>query len=92
MTHLAAMARRPNITVQLIPREGAHIGLMGAFDMAETPDVLMAHLEHISEGLTTDNPAIVALASMRFDALKADAYRRSESRTLIEEMAEKWKP
>jgi hypothetical protein len=91
MAHLAAMARRPNITVQVIPREGAHVGLMGACDIAETPDVLMAHLEHISEGMTTDGPAIVALASMRFDSLKADAYRRSESLTLIEEMAEKWK-
>ncbi len=40
----------------------------------------------------TDSPAIVAQASTRFDALKADAYRRSESLTLIEEMAEKWKP
>jgi transcriptional regulator with XRE-family HTH domain len=92
VTHLAAMAQRPNITVQVIPRKGAHVGLMGAFDMAETPDVLMAHVEHISEGMTTDSPAIVALASMRFDALKADAYRRSESLTMIEEMVEKWKP
>ena len=32
-----------------------------------------------------------AQASTRFDALKADAYRRSESLILIEEMAEKWK-
>jgi hypothetical protein len=29
MTHLAAMARRPNITVQLIPREESHVGLTG---------------------------------------------------------------
>jgi len=37
----------------------------------------------------TDSPAIAAQTSTRFDALKADAYRRSESLTLIEEMAEK---
>ena len=92
MTHLAAMARRPNITVQLIPREEAHVGLTGSFDMAETTDAFVAHLEHIADGLMTDSPAIVAQASTRFDALKADAYRRSESLTLIEEMAEKWKP
>jgi Domain of unknown function (DUF5753) len=92
MTHLAAMARRPNITIQLIPREGAHVGLQGGFDMAETADAFVAHLEHISEGMTTDSPAIVAEASMRFDSLKADAYRRSESLTLIDEVAEKWKP
>jgi hypothetical protein len=92
MTHLAEMARRPNITVQLIPREEAHVGLTGAFSIAETADTVVAHLEHIADGLMTDSPAIVAQASTRFDALKADAYRRSESLTLIEEMAEKWKP
>jgi hypothetical protein len=92
MVHLAAIAQRPNITVQLIPREGAHVGLQGGFDMAQTPDALVAHLEHIAEGMTTDSPAIVAEASIRFDSLRADAYRRSESLALIEEMAEKWKP
>ena len=92
VTHLAAMAQRPNITVQVIPREGAHVGLQGAFDMAETPEVFVAHLEHIAEGMTTDSPAILAEASTRFDSLKADAYRRSESLALIEEMVEKWKP
>ena len=92
IAHLAAVARRPNITVQLIPREEAHVGLTGAFSMAETADAFVAHLEHIADGLMTDSPAIVAQASTRFDALKADAHRRSESLTLIEEMAEKWKP
>ena len=91
ITHLAAMARRPNITIQLISREGAHVGLTGAFAMAETADAFVAHLEHIADGLMTDSPAIVAEAGVRFDSLKADAYRRSESLTLIEEMAEKWK-
>jgi transcriptional regulator with XRE-family HTH domain len=92
MTRLAAMAQRPNITVQIIPREGAHVGLQGAFDMAETPDAFLVHLEHIAEGLTTDSPALVAETILRFDSLKADAYRRSESLTLIEETVEKWNP
>ena len=92
LTHLATMARRPNITVQVIPSEGAHVGLTGAFDMAETADAFVAHLDHIADGLMTDSPAIVAQASTRFDSLKADAYRRSESLALIEEAAEKWKP
>jgi Domain of unknown function (DUF5753) len=92
VAHLAAMARRPNITVQVIPCEEAHVGLTGAFSMAETADAFVAHVEHIADGLMTDSPAIVALASTRFDALKADAYRRSESLALIEEMVEKWKP
>jgi hypothetical protein len=68
------------------------VGLTGAFALAETADAFVGHLEHIADGLMTDSPAMVALASTRFDSLKADAYRRSESLTLIEEMAEKWKP
>ena len=56
ITHLAAMARRPNITIQLISREGAHVGLTGAFAMAETADAFVAHLEHIADGLMTDSP------------------------------------
>jgi hypothetical protein len=90
--HLVTIARRPHITIQLIPREEAHVGLTGAFDMAETADAFAAHLEHIADGLTTDSPAIVAQTSTRFDALKADAYRRRESLTRIEEMSEKWQP
>ncbi len=92
MVHLTGMARRPNVTVQVIPREGAHVGLTGAFSMAETADAFVAHVEHIADGLMTDSPAIVAQASTRFDSLKADAYRRSESLILMEETAEKWKP
>jgi transcriptional regulator with XRE-family HTH domain len=91
LAQLAAMARRPNITIQVIPGEGAHVGLTGAFDMAETAEVFVVHLDHIADGLMTDSPAIVAQASTRFDSLKADAYRRSESLALIEEMADKWK-
>jgi hypothetical protein len=90
MTHLAATVGRPNITVQPIPRAEAHVGLTGAFDMAETADAFVAHLEHVAHGLMTDSPAIVVQATTRFDALKADAYRGSESVTLIEEMARKW--
>lgn len=90
LMRVAAMARRPNITVQIISRKGAHVGLQGAFDMAETADAFVVHLEHIAEGLTTDSPALVALASLRFDSLRADAYRRSHSLALIEEMVETW--
>lgn len=35
LSHLAAMSRRPNITVQIIPNTGAHPGLLGAFTFAD---------------------------------------------------------
>jgi transcriptional regulator with XRE-family HTH domain len=90
MTRLAVMGRQPYITIQVIPRDGAHAGLMGSFDIAETPDTTMVHLEHMVDGLTTDSPYIAAQASQRFESLRADAYPRRESQTMIEEMAEKW--
>jgi transcriptional regulator with XRE-family HTH domain len=92
LAHLAGMARRPNITVQVIPRAGAHPGLLGAFVVAETPNAQVAYLEHIADGLTTDSPAIVAEVSMTFDALRTEAYRGSDSLALMEEAAEKWTP
>ena len=36
MEHLAALARRPRITIQVIPADRPHPGLMGAFVIAET--------------------------------------------------------
>jgi transcriptional regulator with XRE-family HTH domain len=92
LCHLADMAARPRTTVQVIPRVGAHVGLSGAFGIAETPDTHIAYLDHIADAMTTDSPAIVAMVSERFDVLRSEAYRRSESLTLIEEMAEKWAP
>jgi DNA-binding XRE family transcriptional regulator len=90
VARLIAMAHQPNITIQIIAKNGAHVGLQGAFDMAETPDAFVVHLEHIAEGMTTDSPALVAEAILRFDSLKADACRRSESLTQMEEAVEKW--
>jgi hypothetical protein len=84
------MARWPNVTVQVIPCVGAHVGLQGGFVMAETPDSQVAYLDHIADGMTTDSPAILAQVSMRFDTLRTDAYRGVESLKMIEEMAEKW--
>ena len=92
LAHLAGMARRPTVTVQVIPRAGAHVGLQGGFVMAETPESQVVYLDHIADGMTTDSPAIVTQVSTRFDTLRTDAYRGADSLMMIEEMAEKWTP
>jgi transcriptional regulator with XRE-family HTH domain len=92
LSRLAELARRPNITVQVIPRVGAHAGLAGAFVMAETPDTQVVYLEHIADSMTTDSPAVVAMVNTKFDVLRTEAHRGSESLTIIEEMADKWMP
>jgi hypothetical protein len=52
----------------------------------------MSSIKAVTTLMRTNVSQVWAQASTRFDALKADAYRRSESLALIEEMADKWKP
>jgi transcriptional regulator with XRE-family HTH domain len=91
LERLAECAARPNVTVQLVPGKGAHIGMMGAFILAETPDANVVYLDHFADGMTTDSPAIVATVSTRFDVLRTEALRGSESLHIIEATAETWK-
>lgn len=43
-----------------------------------------------TDSMTTDSPATVALVCSRFDSLRTEAYRGSESLALMEEAAERW--
>jgi hypothetical protein len=86
------MARRPTVTVQVVPRTGAHVGLLGAFVLAETAEAHVAYLDHIADGMTTDSPAIVAQVTTRFDVLRTEAHRGSKSLKMIEAVAEGWAP
>jgi transcriptional regulator with XRE-family HTH domain len=92
LSHLADMARRPTVTVQVVTRAGAHVGLLGAFVLAETAEAHVAYLDHIADGMTTDSPAIVAQVNTRFDVLRTEAHKGSESLTMIEAAAEAWAP
>jgi transcriptional regulator with XRE-family HTH domain len=92
LKHLAAVAARPKVTIQLLPGTGYHVGLQGSMDMAETPDACVVNLEDFADGRTTDSPVTVAQASERFDTLRSEAYRASESLQMIESAAEQWEP
>jgi hypothetical protein len=50
----------------------------------------VAYLDHIADGMTTDSAAIVAQVSTRFDVLRTEAYKGSESLAMIETAAESW--
>ena len=65
--------------------------MMGAFMLAQTPDASVVDLDHFADGMTTDSPVIVATVSMRFDVLRTEALRGSESQEIIEAAAETWK-
>jgi hypothetical protein len=90
LMHLADMASRPNITVQIVPSEvGAHAGLLGAFILASfgnAPNIL--YLDTAVEGQTVESSALVSQAALVFNRLRAEALPRGASRDLILKVAE----
>jgi Domain of unknown function (DUF5753) len=87
LAHLAGMARRPNITVQVIPRIGAHVGLSGAFVMAETPESQVVYLDHIADGMIPcRDPPTLRLAKL---FTKCSAKNRSASGPLTRNVGER---
>jgi transcriptional regulator with XRE-family HTH domain len=92
LMYLAAMSRRPNITVQVIPNAGAHLGLLGAFTVADlggSPGIV--NIEDITEGRVTEDAATVSMVALRFHSLRGDALSKGASRDLIEGVIqERW--
>jgi transcriptional regulator with XRE-family HTH domain len=88
--HLAAMSDRPNIAVQIVPYSaGAHIGLQGAFVIADFDDSpSVAFLATATEGQTVEDAAAVARVALTFDSLRTEALPRRASRETILKLAE----
>jgi transcriptional regulator with XRE-family HTH domain len=86
LAHLAGVARLPNITIQVVPST-AHAGLLGGFALTERA----AYVETAVAGQVFEDAEIIAGLLTRFDTLRNEALRGSESLTLIERMCEEWK-
>ena len=86
LAHLAGVARLPNITIQVVPST-AHAGLLGGFALTERA----AYVETAVAGQVFEDTEIIAGLLTRFDTLRNEALRGSESLTLIERMCEEWK-
>jgi transcriptional regulator with XRE-family HTH domain len=85
MRHLAAAAAMPQVTIQVMPAI-AHPANASGFVIAD--DAVWC--EHVAGGYVfTDTQTVSALAT-RFDTLRGECYRVSESLTLIKGMAELW--
>jgi DNA-binding XRE family transcriptional regulator len=93
LSHVVEMARRPNITVQVIQGMGPHLGLSGAFGIAEMIDRhRIVYLETAAEGQTAEDFPTVAGIELLFDTLRTEACKGTESLALIENAADRWKP
>jgi transcriptional regulator with XRE-family HTH domain len=86
---LAEVARRPNVTVQVIPGNVVHVGLNGSFVVADVPGTgPVTYLETAHDGQTLEDPTIGAFMVARFDALRTEAHTGSASLDLIEKVVE----
>lgn len=90
LLHLATMAERPNLTIQVIPSAtGAYCGLDGAFVLLEFPDEpTVAYMETVTGGQITEEPSTVAYVTLNFDTVRAEALPRQASLDLIMKVAE----
>ena len=85
MAHLVAVARLPNITIQVVPAI-AHAGLLGGFSLTERA----AYVETAVAGQVFEDAETIARLLTRFDTLRNEALRASESLAFIERTCEEW--
>lgn len=89
LSRLAAQAKRPSITVQVLPDEvGAHVGLTGGFAIASGNGSDTVYMESPDEGQTTEAASVVAKLTKTFNILRGEALSQAASRELIMKVAE----
>jgi transcriptional regulator with XRE-family HTH domain len=90
LRHVAKLARRHRIIVQVLPFDAeAHASMTGALtllDFEEAPP--LAFIEGPSMGRLEDDPATVTRHQLTYDLLRASALAPQESLALIESVAE----
>ncbi len=91
LVHIAQMAGRANVTVQVLPfTAGAHPAMLGSFTLMRFPDPAdkdVVYLEAERSALYLEKPEDVRRYSLMIDYLRAQALGPAESRALIAQMA-----
>ncbi|WP_399087163.1 helix-turn-helix domain-containing protein [Streptomyces sp. BBFR2] len=90
LRHIAALARRRRIIVQVLPFSvGAHTAIEGSLKlMAFTDAPPLAYVDGMGSGQLLDDPATVSQYGLSYDLLAASALSPEASLALIEEAAE----
>jgi hypothetical protein len=86
LEHLLTVAALPNVTIQVVPNI-AHAALTGGFAIAEAVEGSAAYIETALGGQVFEDAPAVRTLSTRFDALRTEALRGTESLCLIKEVA-----
>ncbi|MCW2893629.1 MAG: hypothetical protein QOG28_2276 [Trebonia sp.] len=82
LRHLLAVSELPNVTIQVVP-ECVHAGLLGGFTVADGA----AYAESVVSGQVFTDEETVSTLARRFDTIRGEAMRVSESAALLREMA-----
>jgi transcriptional regulator with XRE-family HTH domain len=93
LTHLAAMTRRPQIVIQVVPlAAGAHEGMRGgAFMIADFDDAAtIAYQDTALSGQIIEDASEAKALAHTWDTLRLEALPRAASLGLIEETARQW--
>jgi transcriptional regulator with XRE-family HTH domain len=90
LRHIAALARRNRVIVQVLPLSaGAHAAMEGALKLMEFEDAPpLVYFEGVRTGRLEDDPATVAQLRFTFDLLVASALSQQKSLALIEALAQ----
>ena len=94
LAHLAAIADQRHVTVQLVPVDNPCTdGLMSAFTIAELPHApTTVSVDSAGAAEVSTEPELLSLIWGRYGRLRAEAYRPSESLTMIKEAIHQWIP
>jgi hypothetical protein len=90
LERLLTVAALPSVTVQVVPNV-AHAEQTGGFAVAEAANGSAAYIETALTGQVFEDTRVVLELSARFDALRTEALRGTESLRLIEEVAIEWR-
>ncbi len=92
LAHLVELAEMPRISIQVIPSDRPHAGLLGAFVVAETDQApAIVYLDSALDGQVVESAAKAEAMDVVFRALQMEALTGSASLTNMKEAAERWK-
>jgi transcriptional regulator with XRE-family HTH domain len=90
--HLVELAAMPRFSIQVIPADRPHAGLLGAFVVAETDQPpAIVYLDSTLDGQVAESADRADAIDVVFRALQMEALTGSASLTQMKEAAERWK-
>jgi transcriptional regulator with XRE-family HTH domain len=92
LNHLVELSMMPRISVQIIPIERPHAGLLGAFVIAETEQTpAIVYLDSALDGQVVESADNAEMMDVVFRALQMEALTGSASLAKMKEAEQRWK-